>query len=75
MGTWGSRNPVRRRVYALRGVEMYAKRFMRLATGVNENEYPSEERELISNYRESSPEWQKNIAMTAKLAAGDSKQE
>lgn len=44
-------------------------------TGVNENEYPSEEQELISNYRESSPEWQKNIAMTAKLAAGDSKQE
>lgn len=38
-------------------------------------ELTSDEREMVGNYRESSPEWQKNIAMTAKLAAGDSKQE
>lgn len=41
----------------------------------SDKELASDERELISNYREGSPEWQKNIAMTAKLAAGDSKQE
>ena len=34
----------------------------------------SDEREIVDNYRESSPQWQQNIAMTAKAAACDSTQ-
>ena len=32
-----------------------------------------DEQEIVDNYRESSPEWRQNIAMTAKAAADDSK--
>lgn len=40
----------------------------------NENgKITSDEREIVDNYRESSPEWQQNIAMTAKAAARESK--
>jgi transcriptional regulator with XRE-family HTH domain len=34
-----------------------------------------DEREIVDNYRDSSPQWQKNIAMTAKAAASDSKRD
>lgn len=34
-----------------------------------------DEREIVDNYRESSPQWQQNIAMTAKAAASDSRKE
>lgn len=33
----------------------------------------SDEREIVDNYRESSPEWQQNISMTARAAASESK--
>ena len=33
----------------------------------------SDEREIVDNYRESSPQWQQNIAMTAKAAASESR--
>ena len=32
------------------------------------------ETELIENYRESEPQWRKNITMTARAAAGESKE-
>lgn len=32
-----------------------------------------DEQEIVDNYRESSPQWQQNIAMTARAAAGESK--
>ena len=32
-----------------------------------------DEREIVGNYRDSSPQWKQNIAMTAKAAADDSK--
>lgn len=35
----------------------------------------NEEREIVDNYRQSSPAWQQNIATTARLAAGESKQD
>ena len=34
-----------------------------------------DEREIVDNCRDSSPQWQKNIAMTAKAAAGESKRD
>ncbi len=34
----------------------------------------SEEREIVGCYRESTPQWQQNIAMTARAAAGESKE-
>lgn len=34
-----------------------------------------DEREIVDNYRDSSPQWQKNIAMTAKAAASESKRD
>lgn len=34
-----------------------------------------DERQIVDNYRDSSPQWQKNIAMTAKAAASESKKE
>lgn len=37
------------------------------------DELSSDEREIVDNYRESSPEWQQNISMTAKAAASESK--
>lgn len=40
-----------------------------------EDSLTSEEREIVDNYRDSSPQWQKNIAMTAKAAASDSRKE
>lgn len=33
----------------------------------------TEEREIVNCYRDSSPQWQQNIAMTARAAAGESK--
>lgn len=33
----------------------------------------SEEREIVGCYRESTPQWRQNIAMTARAAAGESK--
>ena len=38
-----------------------------------EENLSKEEREIVDNYRESSPEWRQNIAMTAKAAADVSK--
>lgn len=44
-----------------------------------ENEEPAaltmEEREIVNCYRDSSPQWQQNIAMTARAASGESKKE
>lgn len=37
------------------------------------DELSSDEKEIVDNYRDSSPEWQRNIAMTAKAAARESK--
>mgnify|MGYP004470843495 FL=1 len=34
----------------------------------------SEEREIVGCYRDSTPQWQQNIAMTARAAAGESKE-
>lgn len=34
----------------------------------------SEEREIVGCYRESTPQWKQNIAMTARAAAGESKE-
>lgn len=33
----------------------------------------TEEREIVNCYRDSSPQWQQNIAMTARAASGESK--
>lgn len=43
--------------------------------GLNDDSKPltSEEMEIVDCYRESSPQWQQNIAMTARAAAGESK--
>lgn len=43
--------------------------------GLNEDSEPltSEEMEIVDCYRDSSPQWQQNIAMTARAAAGESK--
>ncbi|MFR4151350.1 MAG: helix-turn-helix domain-containing protein [Collinsella sp.] len=41
----------------------------------NVDDLSSDEREMIDHYRESSPEWQQNIAMTAKAAARESKED
>lgn len=43
--------------------------------GLNDDSEPltSEEMEIVDCYRESSPQWQQNIAMTARAAAGESK--
>lgn len=35
----------------------------------------NDEREIVENYRDSSPQWKQNIAMTAKAAADDSRKE
>ncbi len=35
----------------------------------------NDEREIVDNYRDSSPQWQQNIAMTAKAAASDSRKD
>ena len=45
------------------------------AKGLNDDSEPltSEEMEIVDCYRESSPQWQQNIAMTARAAAGESK--
>ena len=32
-----------------------------------------DEQEIVDNYRESTPQWRQNIAMTARAAAGESK--
>lgn len=34
-----------------------------------------DEREIVDNYRDSSPQWQLNITMTAKAAASESRKE
>lgn len=34
----------------------------------------SEEREIVGCYRDSTPQWRQNIAMTARAAAGESKE-
>lgn len=39
----------------------------------NAEELSSDEQEIVDNYRESSPEWQQNISMTARAAASESK--
>lgn len=43
--------------------------------GLNDDSEPltSEEMEIVDCYRESSPQWQQNIAMTARAAARESK--
>lgn len=33
-----------------------------------------DEQEIVDNYRESTPQWRQNIAMTARAAAGESKE-
>lgn len=40
-----------------------------------ESDLTGAEREIVDNYRQSSPAWQQNIATTARLAAGESKQD
>lgn len=35
----------------------------------------ADEREIVDNYRDSSPQWQLNITMTAKAAASESRKE
>lgn len=40
-----------------------------------DNVLSKDEREIVDNYRESSPQWQQNIAMTAKAAACESKRD
>lgn len=41
----------------------------------NQESLSDDEREIVDNYRDSSPQWQKNIAMTAKAAASESRKE
>lgn len=41
----------------------------------NQEPLSADEQEVVDNYRESSPQWQKNIAMTAKAAASESKRD
>lgn len=41
----------------------------------NQESLSDDERQIVDNYRDSSPQWQKNIAMTAKAAASESKKE
>lgn len=41
----------------------------------NQESLSDDEREIVDNYRDSSPQWQKNIAMTAKAAATESRKE
>lgn len=38
-----------------------------------EQSLTDDEREIVDNYRDSSPQWQLNITMTAKAAANDSR--
>lgn len=40
---------------------------------VHQDSLTDAEREIVDNYRDSSPQWQQNLAMTAKAAASDSK--
>ena len=39
----------------------------------NQEPLSDDERAIVDNYRDSSPQWRKNIAMTAKAAASESK--
>lgn len=39
-----------------------------------ESALSEEEREIVGCYRESTPQWKQNIAMTARAAAGESKE-
>lgn len=41
----------------------------------NQESLSDDERQIVDNYRDSSPQWQKNIAMTAKAAASESRKE
>lgn len=41
----------------------------------NQESLSDDERQIVDNYRDSSPQWQKNIAMTAKAAASESKRD
>ena len=41
----------------------------------NQESLSDDERQIVDNYRVSSPQWQKNIAMTAKAAASESKKD
>lgn len=41
----------------------------------NQESLSDDERQIVDNYRDSSPQWRKNIAMTAKAAANESKKE
>lgn len=41
----------------------------------NQESLSDDERQIVDNYRDSSPQWQKNIAMTAKAAASESKKD
>lgn len=40
-----------------------------------EQSLTDDEREIVDNYRDSSPQWQLNITMTAKAAASESKRD
>ena len=42
---------------------------------VSDSTLEDEEREIVGCYRKSTPQWKKNIAMTARAAAGESKEE
>lgn len=42
---------------------------------VGDGSLESEEREIIGCYRKSTPQWKQNIAMTARAAAGESKED
>lgn len=41
----------------------------------NQESLSDDERQIVDDYRDSSPQWQKNIAMTAKAAASESRKE
>ena len=46
------------------------------SSGTDERQILSaDEREIVDNYRDSSPQWQLNITMTAKAAASESRKE
>ena len=41
----------------------------------NQESLSDDERQIVDNYRDSSPQWRKNITMTAKAAASESRKE
>ena len=55
-------------------LDFLAGRSDQMARKVSTDDLSDAEAELIENYRESEPQWRKNISMTARAAAGESKE-